>query len=122
MLTRDLADIPQRSAPTEVWIIADGTGAPVDLSAKSLRVVVWKVTDAGDEEDPTDDTIIPAWKYESGGGGLTVGGTDNNQVTLQHDSAKNATPGRYGYALWNVTNKIVLAKGCLRIDPAAFDV
>lgn len=122
--TKDLPPIPQHSAPADAWTITDATGEAVDLSGKSLRFVVYSVTDAGDEADATDDTTSGSegWKYETGGQGITLSGADNNVVTVQHDSANNDVPGQYRYALWNVTDELLLAKGKMNVIPCEIDV
>lgn len=122
--TRDLAPIATASAPTEIWTLVDGNGIAINLSAKTLRVVVGLVDDQGtdDADDPFDDTIAGSFKYETGGSGITVGGAGNNLVTLVHSSAKTATAGDFRYWLWNVTDKIVLATGAMPIVPSLFDV
>lgn len=129
--TRDLAPIAQFSEPTEVFNITDGTGAAIDLSAKDLRLVVY--TRAGEEtnyqtgDDPTFDPyaaeLAASYQYDtSSDGGITVGGADNNQVTVQWAEDDTESAGRKRYFLWNVTDNIVLAKGKRPVEPAVFEV
>jgi hypothetical protein len=116
--TRDLPPIAQGSAPTEIWTITDGTGTPVNLSGKTIRLVAYLETEVGDTEDTFDNTLTPKFKYETGGSGITIGGASNNQVTVQHDAAKTATPGHYRYWIWDTTSNVPLAKGRMPIEPA----
>jgi hypothetical protein len=120
--TRNCAPVARASAPADVFVILNGsTTDPVDLTGKSLRFVVYEITDAGDECDPFDDQLTAAFKYETGGDGITLGGEDSNEVTVQHDATKTATAGDYRYFLWNVTDQIVLSTGKLPIVPALFN-
>jgi hypothetical protein len=121
--TRDLAPIPQASGPTDVWSILDRDGAAVDLTGRTIRFVVGKVTDAGDVDDPTDDVLAGAYQYQSGDdANVSVGGgTDNNQVTVRHLPARTATAGAFLYWLWDVTTsgqEVVLARGSFIVRPA----
>ncbi len=125
--TKKMANLAQGSAPLDVWTFEDGAGDPIDLSGKTVRLVFATVTDIGDDDDedtndPIDDTLTGAFKYETSGDGLTVGGDDDNQVTLQHDSEKLDTPGHYKFFWWNISDKIMLCKGSVDIEPAAIEV
>jgi hypothetical protein len=120
--SRDLPAILASSEPSDVWTIVSATGSAVDLSGKELRLVAYTVSDAGDEADPFDDVLAGSFKYESGGNGITLGGADNNQVTVQHSSSKTSTVGDYRYVLWNVTDKLPLARGKMPIVPALLNV
>ncbi len=116
--TKDVAAIFAGSTPTDFWVVKDAAGSPVDLSAKTVRLVGVTV-DAGDDPvGPFDDTFTAAWQYQTGGGGITIGGSDHNTVTVQYDAAKTATAGAYQYWLVNVTDKTVLATGAFTIKPA----
>jgi hypothetical protein len=119
---KDLPAIAAGSAPADVWTIVDATGAAVDLSAKTVRLVAYKVTDAVDADSIFDDVLAGSFKYESPSDGITVGGAGSNQVTVQHSSTKTAVAGDYLYVLWNVTDRLVLAKGKMPIVPTVFDV
>jgi hypothetical protein len=118
--TRDLPDVAAGSAPSESFVIVDGTGAAVDLSGKTLRFIVY-TRDEKDTESVYDDSLTPAFKYESGSG-ITLGGVDNNQVTVTYNAADTVTPKAYQYFLWNVDDKIVLLQGKLSIVPSVLDV
>jgi hypothetical protein len=121
--TRAMANIGQGSAPSDLWEFDDANDEPIDLSGKTVRLVFAQVSDEGDDEiSVVDDTLEGSFKYETGGSGLTIGGADDNQVTLQHDATKTATAGDYRFFWWNVTDKILLAKGSVSIEPTAFDV
>jgi hypothetical protein len=119
--TRNLATVAQGSAPTDILTVTDGTGTAINLSGKSLRLVVASVTEGDDEESILDDTLAAKYEYETGGSGLTVGGASSNQVTIQHTAANTATVGEFRYWLWNTTDNIVLVKGSLTVEPAAAD-
>lgn len=118
--TRDLPVLPAASGNTIIWTITDGNGSAVDLSGKTCRLVAYTVTAVGDNENETyDDTVSSvAFQYATGGDGLTVGGTDNNQITLVHSITKTATAGNYRYFLWNITDNTLLAKGRMPIEPS----
>lgn len=116
-VTRDRAPIAQHSAPTDQWTISD-----LNLTGKTLRYVVYEITDANDEDSQLDDEVEGLWKYETGDG-ITFGlSGDDSIVTVQHDAENNGTAGDYRYVLWNVTDALALAWGKLPIKPAAFDV
>lgn len=122
--TRDLPNIAQGSQPTEVWTIVDGAGAAVNLSGKTVRCVAFLRADGTDDDEAYvfDDVLTGSFEYETGGNGITVGGAGNNVVTLVHSSSKTATAGDYEYMLWNATDKLLLAKGAMPIEPSVFDV
>lgn len=117
---RDLAPTLQHSAPAHQWTVTDGSGDPVDLFGVTLRLTVWAVTDTGDTADRFDDVLEGAWQYETGGEGITISGEDRNVVTVQHDHENNAVAGDYRYCLWNVDDRIPLARGKMPIIPAVF--
>lgn len=122
--TRKLATIPQGTAPSDIVVLTDSQGDPVDLSGKTLRMVVASVTDEGDADDRTDDEIEAIYKYETGDG-LTVQGADDNNVLIQHDAANTTTCGSFRYWLLDVTDAdqpFALLKGTFDVEPAATDV
>jgi hypothetical protein len=119
--TRDLPPIAQGSEPTDAWTIVDGTGAPVDLTGKTLRLVAYTVADADAITDPFAAPVAAAFKYETGGDGITLGGTGHNVVSVTHDQTKTATAGTYRYWLLNPTDRLPLARGKLPIQPALWD-
>jgi hypothetical protein len=121
--TRRLANVAQGTAPIDIVDITDGAGNPVDLTDKSLRMIVCEMTEEHDEETIFDDELTGLYKYETGSGeNLEIGGDDNNQVTIHHDAANTLTPGRYPYWLINVTDNVPLLKGILPVEPAVLDV
>lgn len=120
--TRDLAPIAAGSEPTEIITVTDANGDPVNLSGKTVRLVVASITDDADTEQVVDDTLAASFQYETGGDGITIGGGSSNQVTIEHSADKTGTAGTYRYFLWNVDDKLVLAKGTLTIEPATFGV
>ena len=116
--TKDLAAIPTASAHAVEWTIVDRLGNAVSLSGKTVRCVFGLVSDAGDEDDTTDDTLTASFAYETSGSGIVVSGTGSNIVTLTHDVAKTATAGQFRYWLWNTTDKRLLVKGLAFVEPA----
>lgn len=90
-------------ARTFVWDITDSiTGNAVDLTGIDVRLTV--ETDCG-----TD--FINAISLS--GAAISEGETEgvNNRVTISIDELSNTTVGGYHYALWDTTNKKVLARG-----------
>lgn len=123
-VTRDLPQVPAGSAPAFAWTVADAAGDAVDLSAKTVRLVVGQLVAVNAElpdSDPWNQAATPLFKYETGGSGVTVGGVDHNVVTVQLRAADTVTAGKRRYWLLNATDKVVLATGLLPIVPAALD-
>lgn len=118
--TRDVPPIAQGSAPTDVWVVVTANGEPVNLSGKTVRLVAFEVDDP-DEDVKYDETLVPAFEYQTGGDGIVIAGDENNEVRLTHDVLKTATAGNFRYFLWNITDSLVLAKGKLPIEPAVKD-
>jgi hypothetical protein len=50
---------------------------------------------------------------------VSVGGADNNQVTVSLADTDTAAVADLLYTLWNVDTKTVLARARLRIEPAS---
>lgn len=126
--TRNLAPIAQGSSPIDIVSITDGAGTPIMLAGRSLRLVAYLVTDDNGTDSRFDDTLAPAFTYETAAGGLTIGGSNGNEVSIHHDPSKTATAGEYRYFLWDVTDEvdgkggIVLMKGRYPIEPAVRDL
>jgi hypothetical protein len=119
-LTRDLPIVPTETASQTSWTILDTDGGPVSVTG-NLRLVAVSIDDDDDEDcdnELFDVTLTPAFSYETGAG-LTVGGDDNNVITLTHDTTKTATAGTFRYFLWDVDNDIPLARGRMPIIPSA---
>jgi hypothetical protein len=124
LTTRRLATIPQGSAPSDAYTLTDHDGNAVDLLGRTLRMVVARATDEGDEDDRTDDAIEALYKYETGDG-LTIGGASHNVLTIQHDAANTATAGRFRYWLFDVSvsaQPVALMRGTVDVEPAAVNV
>jgi hypothetical protein len=116
--TRDLQAILQGAAPVWVWTITDGTGAAVDLSAKTVRFVACSINE-DDEDSVYDDGLTALFQYETGGSGIAISGAGSNIVTVTSTYSDMATlAGVYRYFLWNVTDRQTLATGKLPIKPA----
>jgi hypothetical protein len=122
--TRDLPPIAQGSSPVDVVSVTSGSGAPVGLTGRTLRLVAYLVADDKGTDTRYDDTLAPAFMYETADGGLTIGGPSGNEVSIHHDPDKTAKPGEYRYFLWDITDLvagkggIVLMKGKYPIEPA----
>lgn len=122
--SRKLATIPQGTGPTDLVNLTDSAGDPVDLSGRTLRMVIASVTDEQDADDRTDDEIEALYKYETGDG-LTVQGADDNQIRIDHDAENTTTAGKFRYWIHDVTTAdqpITLLKGTFDVEPAATDV
>jgi hypothetical protein len=115
--TRNCPPIAQGSSPTDIWIFVDVTGAPINLTNKTVRYVAFLETDP-DGDTPYDEIQTPAFQYETGGGGITISGAGGNQASVAHDAIKTATPGDFHYFIWNITDNLPLAKGKCPVEPA----
>jgi hypothetical protein len=82
------------------WVIVDSEGEPVDLSGKSIVLQAY---------DP-NDVATQLWT-ETG----SVGGDDNNQVTINGDDSNTGEAGAFRYVMRNTTDDSVIAKGVLTI-------
>ena len=60
----------------------------------------------------TSDTDTQLWTEDG-----TVGGDDNNQVTIDSDDTNTGTPGGFRYKMWNTDDDQLIARGVLTIDP-----
>jgi hypothetical protein len=118
--TKNLPPIARGSQPTDIWVLTDSNGTPLNLTGKLIRFVGYTAVDP-DKDVPYDEVLTPAFEYESSGGGITVTGASSNQVNVTHDSAKTANAGDFRYWLWNTTDKLPLAKGKCPIEPAVMD-
>lgn len=118
----DAAPLAQHSAPTDIKTFRDSNGALLQFTGKTVRLVFASVTDLGEQDVLTDDTLAGSFKYESPSNGITIGGTNDTQITLLHDATKLSTAGSYRYFWWNVTDKLLLERGTVDIEPTIFDV
>lgn len=88
------------------WTIVDQDGNAIDLSTDDLVFIVYDLE--GDFYfQLTNET----------GGGITVGGAGNNQVTVTDDDSHTITPNAYRYVLRNTTTDRVLARGAFTVIP-----
>ena len=88
--------------------ITDSSGNAVDVSAKTLQVVI----DRG-RAGHTDVQVIAS-------GSISVGGAGNNQVTFTNSSAVTATAGTLRWALRDTADgDRVLGRGTIRVLEAA---
>jgi hypothetical protein len=118
----DASPLGQHSAPTDIKTFRDSNGTLLQFTGKTVRLVFSSVTDLGEEDILTDDILAGSFKYESPSDGITIGGTNNTQLTVQHDSTKLGTAGAYRYFWWNVTDKLLLERGTVDIEPTVFNV
>lgn len=99
---------------TIVFVITDGNGDPIDLSADDLSFVIHN--SAG--------TTIAEINTTNEAGQFVVGDSvaasgDQDQLTLTLETAQNnLTVGTYEYKLWNTTLAAVLASGRYQIKTA----
>jgi len=91
--------------------VLDNNGNPVDLSGKQIAFVAYS------DRDP--DTKVLELKNYDGEDTLSIGGTDNNIVTLDGPDSVIPTPGTYRWVLRNQTDDTVLLAGTLRVKAAA---
>jgi hypothetical protein len=90
------------SEPHPILIITDASGTAINLSGKALRLNVWNPNDG--TEALAEQTFTTADK-------LSIGGDDNNQVTLDHAASDVPAIVERKYDLWNVTDNYLLAQG-----------
>jgi hypothetical protein len=77
---------------------------PVDLSGKTIKLVAFDKT-------PTPAAalfIVTA----------TVGGADNNVITISDGTTNTQTAGKFNYQVWNVTDHKVYFEGAIDIKPS----
>lgn len=98
----------QNAVSTFVFGIVDSTGTAVDLASKIVKFT------ASDPATPLTDVI-----YHDNGttGGLTVGGASNSTLTLILTSTDTSVVRDLEYAIWDVTDTLVVADGILSIVP-----
>jgi hypothetical protein len=89
------------------YTFLDQNANAVNLSGKTLKFDVFI-------DNGIDQSI--QWSYTSPTN-IAVGGSGNNVVTVIVQSANTATFGVYYYALWDVTDSLVLATGKFQIAP-----
>jgi hypothetical protein len=113
---KNLPSIPVGSAPATAFTVTDSTGAPVNLAGKTIRFVAY--IEPENVDPALDDSLTAVFQYQIGSG-ISVGGTANNVVTVQHSTDNTAVARSLGYFLWNITDNIVLASGRLTIVRSA---
>lgn len=91
--------------PNTVTVV-DADGNAIDLTGyTSLQVVI-------ENDDGTDVET-----HE--GGGLTIGGTDNNQITFTNGAAVTASPGSLNWSLRDTDDNEVIQFGTIVVSYAA---
>jgi hypothetical protein len=101
-------ELVQYGTETYTWVITDATGAAVDLSGKTVRLVLFT-------NDGT--TVTGVAQYESPAD-LTVSGSGHNNVTRTFSTTDSGTKRVMQYVLWNQTNGIPLVRGKIDVSPA----
>jgi hypothetical protein len=86
-------------------VIVDTNGDPISQAGDTI------VFQAFDAADPTKQL----WAHTSTSGDITIGGGDNNQITLAADDTNTGTAGGFRYAIRNTTDDSVIAQGVLTI-------
>lgn len=92
----------QNETKTFTFVIEDADGEPIDLSDKDVRFT------ASQREVMNTPTIIHDNDLV---GGLVVTGDDDNVVEVTMDGDDTATTGSLFYAIWDVTENVVLTRG-----------
>ena len=86
------------------FTVTDYTGAAVDLSAKTVKLVAF------------DKTATPgAYLFLVTG---TISGASSNIVTISQDNTNTQTARKVRYMLWNTTDNKVYAEGTINIKPS----
>jgi hypothetical protein len=95
----------QNTSPSWSLGLQDDAGNPVDVAGKSLSLAMW--FKYGRASAATLTTAA--------GGGLTIGGASNNQITVSPPLAFTAYPAEYCWDLRDTTDGSVLAVGTLEV-------
>jgi hypothetical protein len=69
----------------------DADNNPYDLTDETIRMNVYET-----------DENLPTFSKETGGSGITIGGTNNNEVTVSYDEDDTALPLSLRYVLWRI--------------------
>lgn len=100
--------------PAHEWTILDSAGNPIDLSDEDveLELRVYRFSPVLDEGVPT-----PVFVRTSEDGHITVGGSQDNELSITFTAANLATPGVYRYEIRRVDDgeNRPLARGDLTI-------
>jgi hypothetical protein len=102
---RDI-DLEQFSAGSIAFTCVDSTGAAIDLSTKSMRLVAM------------NEAVRPGLIWAIGSSSISVSGTSNNVATVTYGTTQTNTPFNGKYRLWNVTDDVLLAAGELDVNPS----
>ena len=106
---QDIELAQHAGAPALTWTITDSTGAAIDLSADTIRLVVYSGV-------PGDETVD--FYKETGGSGIVVGGTSDNEVTVTIDPTDVPDVVHERYSLWRMeggTTDTLLAHGAFSV-------
>lgn len=99
----------QASVSSYLFAVVDSTGTAINLTGKTLRFVAYL---------PGTPTATQ-FTRETGGSGITLAGASHNQVTVTLTTTNTTTAQPLDYALWNITDDLVLGVGTLEIQPLA---
>lgn len=91
--------------------ITDNDGDPVSLAGKTLALVAWDKNDR--------DIAIITMRTDGGSPELSIGGDDNNQVTIDGGVAHTVNAVQLDWRLYNLTDLISVATGVLNIVEGA---
>ncbi|KKM69100.1 hypothetical protein LCGC14_1454230 [marine sediment metagenome] len=94
-----------------VLSILDANKDPVDLSGLTLAFVAWL--------KDTPETTAITMRTDGPSPELTIGGDDNNQVTIDGGTAHTATTNQYDWVLYDLGNERALAAGTLNVEEGA---
>jgi hypothetical protein len=105
----NLPSMAVASAPLVTWAIVDSDDVAVNLSGKTVRLTASRTNES---------SAAAVFYHETGGSGITISGTDSNNVNVQFTITDTATPGQFYYWIWNITDNIALVNGTIPIVPA----
>lgn len=88
-------------------VVLDANEDPVNLAGKALSLITWP---SGSPETEGFELLSTGESPE-----LSIGGDDNNEVTIDSTVDRTATPGDFDYRLYNTTDSVPLVDGVLRI-------
>ena len=100
----------QYSKIEAVLSIVDADGDPVDLSGVTLALVAWL-------KDTPGSTVITM--RTDGDAELSVGGANNNQVTIDGSTTHTAAAAQYDWRLYDLDDNRSLATGSLEVEAGA---
>ncbi len=88
--------------------VVDSDDDPVDLSGVTLALTAW--------EKDTPATVVITLRSDGGSPELSVGGADDNQVTIDGSATHTAEAKQYDWELWDLDNERIVAVGTLTVE------